>query len=358
MTPEATLARFREYMVGPTRFMNLLSCFELGIIDALRADPGMTAARIGEAVGVSPGSVEQLLILPVKEGFVTYDEDSGAYSLGAIADVPEADLKRALAFMNMIKVVLLRQMFYLSESARAGSVVGLKEVYGFDGNLFGAVGALKDVRDAWMGLAEVMTASVYPWFFGNVRLPTGARVLDVLGGNGLGAVMTQRLTASAQLRVTTFDRPEFEEECLRSFRDAGVSDRCSFVGGDVLEGMPAGFDVVMVKHFLDIFDKDEVLRIFRNANRSLEDGGELVILVAVYPEDLADPTDYQADFFPAFILGGTIGRGGAQKVSTYRGWLKECGFEVTSVIDDDPSGLTPDAVLRRAILRATKTATA
>jgi len=36
MTPEATLARFREYMVGPARFMNLLSCFELGVIDALR----------------------------------------------------------------------------------------------------------------------------------------------------------------------------------------------------------------------------------------------------------------------------------------------------------------------------------
>ncbi|MDQ3406490.1 MAG: hypothetical protein M3548_24370, partial [Actinomycetota bacterium] len=73
MTPEATLARFREYMVGPARFMNLLSCFELGIIDALRENPGMNAVKLGDAVGVKPDAVEQLLQLLVKESFLSYD---------------------------------------------------------------------------------------------------------------------------------------------------------------------------------------------------------------------------------------------------------------------------------------------
>ena len=67
--------------------MNLLSCFELGIIDALREQPGMTAAELGAAVGAKPDAVEQLLYLPVKEGFVAHDETSGGYSLGALADV-------------------------------------------------------------------------------------------------------------------------------------------------------------------------------------------------------------------------------------------------------------------------------
>ena len=58
MTPEATLARLREYMVGPTRFMTLLSCFELGIVDTLRENPGMTAAKLGDAVGARPDAVE------------------------------------------------------------------------------------------------------------------------------------------------------------------------------------------------------------------------------------------------------------------------------------------------------------
>src|SRR5918992_2654304 len=178
MTQEATLARFREYMVGPTRFMNLLSCFELGIIDALRETPGMTAAQLAETVGAKPDAVEQLLHLPVKENFVAYDEGSGTYALDALAGVAERDLKRALTYMNMIKVVALRQLFYLTESARSGTLVGLKEFYGAEGTLYGPVAEHKDLRESWATLMDNVTANIDPWFFGNVDIPSGAQVLD------------------------------------------------------------------------------------------------------------------------------------------------------------------------------------
>src|SRR5690606_42032891 len=113
MTPEATLARFREYMVGPTRFMTLLSCFELGIIDALRERPGMTAAELGDAVGVKPDAVEQLLFLLVKEHFVAYDDGRG-HSLAALADVPARDLKRAPDDLRMIEGPAPRQLSNLT----------------------------------------------------------------------------------------------------------------------------------------------------------------------------------------------------------------------------------------------------
>src|SRR5690349_21779752 len=122
MTPEATLARLREYMVGPARFMNLLSCFELGIVDALRESSDMTAGKLGEAIGVKPDAVEQLLNLPVKEGFVAFDEDSGTYSLGALAGIGPDSLRQVLADMDLIKVVMLRQLFYLTESVRTGKL--------------------------------------------------------------------------------------------------------------------------------------------------------------------------------------------------------------------------------------------
>ncbi|NUP32337.1 MAG: hypothetical protein HOU01_11530, partial [Streptomycetaceae bacterium] len=120
-------------MVGPARFMNLLSCFELGLIDQLRATPGLTAADLGTAVGAKPDAVEQLLHLLVKEDFVALDETTGGYTLDALAEVPEADLRRALTYMNMIKVVALRQVFYLTESVRTGKLVGLSTLYGYDG---------------------------------------------------------------------------------------------------------------------------------------------------------------------------------------------------------------------------------
>jgi ubiquinone/menaquinone biosynthesis C-methylase UbiE len=250
---------------------------------------------------------------------------------------------------------MLRQMFHLTDSVRAGTVVGLQKFYDFEGTLFRALAERAELRESWLRLAGIETASVYPWFFGNIDIPSGARVLDVLGGNGLGAVMTHQLKASPGLHVTTFDRPEMEEQCLQTFRAHGMEDRCSFIGGDVLEDVPKGFDVVMIKHFLDIFDKDEVLKILDGANRALDVGGKLIILAPVYPEDIKDPDDYQADFFPSFILGCAVGKGGAQKVSTYGSWLEERGFELTEVITKDPSDVPADAIITRAVLCATKT---
>ena len=356
MTPEATLARFREYMVGPARFMNLLSCFELGIVDALRDKPGMTADELGQTVGCKADAVEQLLFLLVKEGFVAQDEATGGYSLDALGGVAESDLQRALTYMNMIKVCALRQVFYLTDSVRTGKLTGLKELYGYDGTLYGAVAENKDLHDSWATLMNNVTARIDPWFFENVDVPSGAQVLDIAGNTGLGAIHTYQRKTSPGLRVTTFDLPERETECLENFRSHGVSEHCSFVGGDVFDGTPTGFDVVLIKHFLDMFDKDDVFKILTNANKSLNPGGSVNILVPVYPENIKDTDNYNVDFFPSFFLGCTMGQGGPQKLSTYRRWLEECGFEVTKTITKSAAELPPDSIPVQAILCATKTA--
>jgi len=356
MTAEATLARFREYMVGPARFMNLLSSFELGIIDALRADPGMTAAKLGDSVGAKPDAVEQLLFLLVKEGFVAYDEVSGAYSLDALAEVAEADLQGVLGLMHFIKVVTLRQLFYLTDSVRTSTLVGLNKFYGFDGTLYAAAAEHKDLGEAWANAMNATTARIDPWFFDNIDIPSGSRVLDLAGNTGLGAIHTYKLKTSPGLRVTTFDLPEREEECLKNFRDHGVEEHCSFIGGDVFDSVPKGFDVVLIKHFIDMFDKGDVLKIFDGVNQSLDVGGQVNILVPIYPENIKDSDNYTIDFFPSFFLGCSMGQGGPQKLSTYRSWLEESGFTVTKAIAKDPTDLPPYALPVQAILCATKTA--
>jgi hypothetical protein len=356
MTAQATLARFREYMVGPARFMNLLSCFELGIIDALRKEPGLTAAQLGEAVAAKPDAVEQLLFLPVKEGFVAHDEATGQYRLDALADVADIDLQRVLDFMDKIKVVTLRQLFYLTDSVRTATLVGLKKFYGFDGILYEAVAEHPDLREAWATVMDATTERIDPWFFDNIDIPSGARVLDLAGNTGLGAIHTYKLKASPGLRVTTFDLPEREAECLKNFRDNGVDEHCSFIGGDVFTRVPRGFDVILIKHFIDMFDKDDVLKIFNGVSKSLDAGGQVNILVPVYPENVKDSDNYTIDFFPSFFLGCSMGQGGPQKLSTYRDWLEESGFTVTKAIAKNPAELPPYALPVQGILCATKTA--
>ncbi|QDY80663.1 hypothetical protein FQU76_33500 [Streptomyces qinzhouensis] len=341
-------------MVGPSRFMSLLSCFELGIVDRLRDSPGLTAAELGDAVGAKPDAVEQLLFLLVKEGFVAYDEKSGGYALDALARVAEGDLNRALRYMNLIKVTALRQLFYLTESARTGTVVGLKELYGAEGTLYDAVADHQDLNDSWLGLMNTVTANIDPWFFGNIDVPAGARVLDLAGNTGLGAIHTYRYKSSPGLRVTTFDLPEKESDALANFRAEGLEEHLSFVGGNVFDEIPKGFDVVLIKHFLDMFDKDDVRRILDGANASLVPGGQVHILVPVYPEDIRSADNYNVDFFPAFFIGCTMGQGGPQKLSVYQRWLEESGFKVTKAVTKDASEIPPDVIPVQALISATK----
>ena len=344
-------------MVGPTRFINLMSCFELGIIDKLRESPGLTAAELAGSVGAKEDAVEQLLNLPVHEEFITYDEDSGGYSLGTLADVVGEDLRRVLAIMDMVKVTVLRQGFYLTESVQAGTVVGLKELYGYDGTLFGAVAEHKDLRESWATAMNAETSRVDPWFFKNVDIPTGAQVLDLAGNTGLGAIYTYQLNASPGLRVTTFDLPEKEEECLENFRAHGVAEHCSFIGGDVFKSVPQGFDVVLIKHFLALWDNDKVFEIFGAANKALKIGGKVSLLVPLYAENNKDSADPRSvDFYPAFFLGCAMGQGGGVKLSAYRRLLEERGFEWGKVTVEPAADVPADAFPVHVIVSATKVA--
>jgi hypothetical protein len=356
MSAKATLNRFTDFMVGPARFANLLSCFELGLIDVLRQRGGQTAVQLGETVGATPDAVEQLLLLLVKEGFVAQDETTGGYRLDALAEVAPADMRRVLTLMDMIKMTMLRQVFYLTESVQTGTLVGLDELYGFQGGtLYDAVAVHQDLRMSWSTLMDNVTAHIDPWFFENITIPAGARVLDVAGNTGLGAILTHKLKGSAGLHVTTFDLPEKEPESLANFASHGLEDQCSFVGGDVFKTLPTGYDVAMIKHFLDMWDKAEVRKILRAVHGSLIAGGQVHILVPVYPENTRDSASVDIDFFPAFFLGCTMGQGGPQKLSTYCALLSECGFEVTSTVTQDPAKLLPGTFVVHGILSAKKT---
>ncbi|WP_234384490.1 methyltransferase [Streptomyces sp. MMG1121] len=166
---------------------------------------------------------------------------------------------------------------------------------------------------------------------------------------------TYRHKASPGLRVTTFDLPDKQSEALANFKAEGLEDHLSFIGGNVFEQIPQGYDTVLIKHFLDMFDKSDVIRILTGVHTALNTGGTVHILVPVYPENIKDTDNYNVDFFPAFFIGAAMGQGGPQKLSTYQHWLEECGFKVTQAITKNPADIPPDVIPVQAILTATKT---
>jgi O-methyltransferase len=354
---EMVLTKIRDYVLGPLRFMNLVSCFELGIFDVLRKDPeiGLTAEQIAAETRISVDAVEQLLLLLLKEDFIALNETSRQYTLAGLNELTDEDLGRVLPWMDMIKVVCLRQLYYLSDSVRSRSVVGLKELYNFDGNFYEASTQYPELQKSWGGMMDQVTSFIDPWFFAHVDVPNNASILDVAGNTGLGAILAYRHNEQQKPRVTCFDFPEKEPEARRNFDIHRVGEYCSFVGGDIFEGLPQGFDVVMIKHFLDMFDKENVFHILRKAHEAVKKGGQVYVLVPIYPEDIKSSSS--VDFFPAYFLGCTMAQGGPQKMSTYAQWMRECGFEVTKTISQDLGSMPPDVIPVHGIICGTKTQT-
>jgi hypothetical protein len=105
-----------------------------------------------------------------------------------------------------------------------------------------------------------------------------------------------------------------------------------------------------------LFDKSDATRILANVNKSLNVGGQVNVLVPVYQDNVRDFDSRSVDFYPAFFLGCAMGQGGPQKLSTYRSWLEECGFEMTKVVVEDPGAIPADALPLQAVLCATKAA--
>ncbi|GGV55299.1 methyltransferase [Streptomyces spectabilis] len=348
------VTKLRDYILGPTRFMNVLSCFELGIIRSLKeaATGALTAEQIAAEVKITENAVQQLLQLLVKDDLVAYDTPSASYRLKDIALVTDDVLAQALAWFKVIKHVLLRQLYYLPDCVRTGKLVGLKELYDFDGNFYEASALYPELLANWSPVMDQITAAVDPWFYANLEVPHNARILDIGGHTGLGAVLAYQHYREKEVQVTCFDFPGKKSAAVENFRTQGVEGHCTFVGGDVLERVPGGFDVVMLKHFLVIFEKEEVYRILKSVHAALNDGGQVFILTPVYEENLK--ASAVPDFFPALLLGCTIAKGGPQKASTYERWLDDCGFEVTKVLPQDVSSDPLAAICADALICAKK----
>lgn len=350
MTAQQTLRRLREYFVGPSRFMTLQTCFELGIIEALSAG-AKSRDQLAHNAGVSPAVLEQLLLLPVKEGFLSRNAD-GTYVLGGLASLSGTEMTAVAEELAMIKAVTLRQLYHLPESALSQSPVGLEQVHGVKGNLYEALGDLPELARPWGRLMDAVTDRVDPWFFDNVAIPDGARVLDLAGNTGLGAVNTLRYSRAKDLTVTTFDLPDKRSACLETFRSNGVEDRCDFIGGDAFERVPEGFDVILIKHFLPMFDRAEVFNLLARVLAATQKHTSIHILAPVVPEDLSDADNYTVDFYPSFFIGCSMGRGGPQQLSTWMTWLDECGFAVQDVAVESSTTLPPQALTAEAVLSA------
>ena len=357
MTAEATLGRIREYMVGPTRFMNLLSCFELGIVDTLRDNPGVTATDSAPPSASSPTPSNNCCSCSSRKASSPTTRPPAATPSTHSRTCPSADLNARA------------RPHELDQGHHApAAVLPVRERA--DRHARRPEGALRLRREPctrprpstrtcgrpWSKVMDATTERIDPWFFANIDVPAGARVLDLAGNTGLGAIHTYKMKASPGLRVTTFDLPE---------KRGGVPPelprpRC---GGALLvhrrrrlrhdpQGLRRRADQALPRHV------GQGRRPHDPPRRQPGAGGGRP---GPHP-GAGVPGEHQGlrqlhhRLLPELLPRRTMGQGGPQKLSVYQSWLEECGFTVTKAISREPAELPRYALPVQGILCATKNA--
>lgn len=153
-------------------------------------------------------------------------------------------------------------------------------------------------------------------------------VMDVGGGHG--TLLKVVLEAHPHLKGMLFDLPHVVAGAHAPLAEAGLTERCEILSGDVFAGLPKGADAVMAKSFIHSFDDDtsvELLRIFKEALPP--EGGRVLSLEMVLPDD--NERFFGKLFDIEMLTQSDDGRDRTE--SEFRALFERAGLRMTRIVD-------------------------
>jgi hypothetical protein len=128
-------------------------------------------------------------------------------------------------------------------------------------------------------------------------------VIDV--GAGRGRLIATILAEHPHLKGVLFDQPHVLPDARTLIEEAGVAQRCEFVGGDFFKNVPAGGDAYILRNIIHDWQNEEAGTILAACRRAMTDGARLVLVERQLPDDpRAAPAVFLADLEMLVNVGG------------------------------------------------------
>jgi hypothetical protein len=248
----------------------------LRIADALDAGP-MTADDLAAAVGANVPALRRLLRTLASFGIFS-EVPGGLFALTPSAALLREDRDDSLRpFALWSGGVSYRAFGDLEHSVRTGEPA-FEHLFGAD--FFDYLAEHHDVGDQFDEMMSWNTRPLGPAIA--ARDYAAARMVVDLGG-GRGELLAAVLAAHPHLRGTLVDR-RVTSSARDAFVRAGVDSRCAVVRGDVLDEVPPGGDVYLLKSVLHGLDDESALRVLENCRRAMGPGATLLVIELFMPD--------------------------------------------------------------------------
>jgi len=106
---------------------------------------------------------------------------------------------------------------------------------------------------------------------------SGCRTVVDLGG-GLGDVLADVLTTHPHVTGVLVEHEAVLEEARANLLGLGVDDRCRYLAGDILDAVPPGGDVYILKSVLHNWSDEQALRGLRNCRAAMSESARLLVV--------------------------------------------------------------------------------
>jgi len=306
---------------GYQRLALLYVAAKLDLADAVRDGPKQSRVLAG-ALGVHPAALHTVLRALASLGILTHEAD-GSFGLAPLGRLLRTDAADSLRD----QVVLEWEVF---RAARDGLLQAVQTgepafTHVFGHGLFehlAKYSALARTFDAHMAdLTDQGTAGLLEV----CRFATASRIVDV--GGGSGALLARILETYPQAHGVVLDLPPVAEGARRHLAAVGLTSRCEVVGGDFLQGVPAG-DTYLLSHVLHNWDDDRCVRILRNCRDAMAPAGQVLVFERMMPERITKPEPAtEADVGMLVLTGGR-----ERTEGEYRSLFAAAGLKLTRVL--------------------------
>jgi ubiquinone/menaquinone biosynthesis C-methylase UbiE len=168
---------------------------------------------------------------------------------------------------------------------------------------------------------NVHTATVNVYDFSGFQ-----NIVDIAGGQG--TLIAAILAANPTLQGILFDQPHVVETAQTILQREGVRDRCTTVGGNFFESVPAGADAYIMSHILHDWSDADCIRILEQVRRNMDPNGKLLVVEMVVPED--NSFDYSKWMDIDMMIMYPEGR--ERTAAEFRDLFRASGFELTRIL--------------------------
>ena len=290
----------------------ILAANELRVPDALAAGP-LPVDRLADNLGCQPDPLRRLLRTLSRKGI--FDEvEPDMYGLGRLGQLLRSDHPISLREANVPWLPNVVSLNMLAHSVRTGQPA-FEHVHGM--TLWGYLaahpsdGAMFDRQmRSISGFEAASLLCTYEW-------DTVRSVVDLGGGDG--TLLNVLLSEHKSLTGTLFDLPHVVES---------VVGRFSVVPGDFLvDELPRGGEIYVVKRILYGFDDAKVMTLLRALRRAMERDARLLV-VEPFTGAPDDPYfTHRVDLLMMAVPGGRV-----RSADELSAMLADAGFATKRVI--------------------------